>query len=186
MPLLRSRALASLTCVFVYAGCGTKLPQDSQKPTLPSEKFDRFTENIEPWKQCEHTEGYGCASIHSTGSLVQGAFDFNFIYSKCDKTESGTTVHITNSLSSRPTLSAIIKLSKSESGTFICKGDDADTPCTVSIQVHETIATSTQQKNCYLTFRNTPPMGGEISCQALSTPRGQISISPGSTFTCAP
>jgi hypothetical protein len=186
MPLLRPPVLARLVCVFICAGCGTKSPQDSPKNSMPSEKFDRFTENIEPWKQCEHTEGYGCASIHSTGSLVEGSFDFNFIYSKCDKKNSETAIHITNSLSNRPTLDILVKLSNSESGSYICKGEADNSSCTVSIRIHETLATSTQQKNCVLNFRNTQPMGGEISCQTLSTHRGQISISPGSTFTCAP
>jgi hypothetical protein len=184
MPNFFSTAALGAICLTGMTSCGQKLKNEDKE--ISSKAFGRLAESIPAWRQCEHTQGYGCSTIRTSGSLVQGSFLFKEIFARCENSESGTQVRIVNSLSALSTLRIIIKIPEPTTGTFICGAAENENGCSVRIQLHTNETGSSNSATCTLKLRDVHPLTGELECKPFNTSEGSIIIDPGSTFSCAP
>jgi hypothetical protein len=183
MPNFFFTAEISAICLIGLASCGQKLSKEDQE--ISSKTFARLAESIPAWRQCEHTQGYGCSTIRTSGSLVQGSFLFKEIFARCENTENGIQVRIVNSLSAMSTFRVIIKIPEPTTGTSVCRSAENENGCSVRIQIHTNETGSSNSASCTLQLKDVQPLSGELECKPFNTTEGSIIIDLGSTFSCA-
>lgn len=183
MPNFCSTVVIWAICLLGFNSCGQK--NTSKSSNLANNKFERLAESLAAWRQCEHTQGYGCATIRTSGSLVQGSFLFRDMFSRCDTIENTFQVKIINSLSGSATFRVLINIPNTEVGTFVCGSGENENNCSVRVQLHTNETGTSVSSTCTLNIKTIHPFTGELECKPLGTADGTINIDRGSTFSCA-
>lgn len=168
----------------------------------PTDSFDHLYEETPSSRVCEsvlkNDKSLGCAKVFAAGTVVNGSFSFQDLFTKCTTTANGTSIEITNANLGQATFEISISLYKVNtlSGLFSCSGPEtiAIPPsidlkpgyCAITARLYSNVFAATPGEPCYLTLSNTNPLSGQILCNHLTAKNQSISIGEGSVFSCQP
>jgi hypothetical protein len=183
MTSRRFAALLKTALVLLSPSCGAKENVAAKKHPLPSDMFIEHAEPISGWRQCEHLPGFGCATLDTTGTLVQGLFTFKDIYTRCRYDGTTTTVAIVNSTTVDPTFQLVLTVRAPRPGSVVC-ADSESRSCDAKFRLHAQYGATTDQQTCLLSIQSTVPLSGQLACSPMATPGGSLAIKSGSSFQC--
>lgn len=188
--------LKTIILFCLMASCG---PKDNEFDNLtPFSDFEQSYEQHDGRPICSET-GNGCASLHTSGSLVKNSFVFKELSVTCTADASGFLVEMHNT-ASKESASLISSLFiygvENPSRAYTCKGPEYSQTspsvlpkigyCDVHIQIHDTILSATARNECLIIFNNTTPRSGSLYCPQLENTNDYLIVAQESTFSCQP
>lgn len=174
--------------------CGSR--SNSHFALSPTDEFDPAFEPFQAKKSCETKSTHGCAALFTSGTAVNGSFNFDDMFTSCSVNANGTNIRISNMPIEGSTFDVSINLYKVTSplGLYACEGPKvvANPPelelkpgtCDVIAQVHHLRFAARPTESCFLSITSTAPLAGNIICQVMSKGTHTLTISEGSRFTC--
>lgn len=175
-------------------GCGSRT--NSHFSLTPTEEFDGDFEENPAKKACSGSKSHGCASVQTSGTAVNGSFNFDDLFVRCESSSLGTNISIKNMAVEGATFQVSINLYKvtSPNGLYECMGPQvvANPPeielkpgyCDIVTQVHSLKFSTKENERCYLTVTSQNPIQGQLLCATLTRGEHSLSIAEGSQFAC--